>query len=109
MADKFSEDYVVADVELQLPELRTRLEKINDQIQPGERALGVDQRAKLRQLVNNPCISARMNARALKIGLCKKLRCRKFELDRLERSFMHQAIGIQFVNNQGRRLILCRT
>ena len=34
-----------------------------------------------------------MNARALKIRLREKLRFRKFELDRLERSFRHQVNG----------------
>lgn len=93
IADELSEDYAIAEAELSLPEARARFENSVGQVQAAEQALGVNDRAKLKRLVNDPFISARMNARALKIRLREKLRFRKFELDRLERSFRHQVNG----------------
>ncbi|KAF8957681.1 hypothetical protein BDZ97DRAFT_1669429 [Flammula alnicola] len=94
ISDDLSEDYAIAEAELRLPEVRERFEKAAAQVKAAENGLGVDERAKLKQLANNPFISTRMNTRALKIRLRERLRSRKFELDRLERSFRHQ------VNNQ---------
>lgn len=93
ITDELSEPYVIADTELRFPELRSRLEQIHGRIKALEHALGVDDKARLHQMINNPFISARMNARALKIRLREKLRSQKFELDRLERSFRHQING----------------
>lgn len=93
ISDECSEDYVIAEAEVSLPEVRIRFEKAATQVKAAELALGVDDRVQLKRLANNPFISARMNARALKIRLRQKLRSRKFELDRLERSFRHQVNG----------------
>ncbi|KAF8955602.1 hypothetical protein BDZ97DRAFT_1907539 [Flammula alnicola] len=90
ISDGLSEDYTIAEVELRLPEVRERFEKAAAQVKAVENGLGVDEHAKLKQLANNPFISAQMNARALKIHLRERLRSQKFELDRLERSFQHQ-------------------
>ena len=93
IADELSEDYAIAEAELSLPEARARFENSVGQVQAAEQALGVNDRAKLKRLVNDPFISARMNARALKIRLREQLRFRKFELDWLDRSFRHQVNG----------------
>ncbi|KAJ6534059.1 hypothetical protein DFH09DRAFT_1250036 [Mycena vulgaris] len=52
-----------------------------------EAALGVDDRQVLRNLVTSGYIQAWMNARALRYRLRHKLCSRKFELDRVERTF----------------------
>jgi hypothetical protein len=84
---------VVLDAENRHEATRARLAQVNATIQRRESALGVEGRGKLRKLINSPFISARMNALALKIRLRDKLRARKFELDRLERSFRQQVNG----------------
>lgn len=43
-----------------------------------------------RHLVSSPFIQLRMNALAIKTRLREKIRARKFELDRVERSFRRQ-------------------
>lgn len=87
VADKLTEAYLIAEAELQLPDLRGRLEQIATRVRSLENLLGVSDHARLKQMINNPFISACMNAHALKICLREKLRSRKFELDCLERSF----------------------
>ncbi|KAJ7071743.1 hypothetical protein B0H15DRAFT_793346 [Mycena belliarum] len=52
-----------------------------------ESALGVEEKQSLNGLVNSRYMRLRMNARALKRRLRDRLRARKFELDRVERSF----------------------
>ncbi|KAJ3725332.1 hypothetical protein C8R42DRAFT_575807 [Lentinula raphanica] len=55
-----------------------------------ESALGVDAKHQLRTLIKSPFLTKKMNARALKIRIRERLRSRKFELDRLERSYRKQ-------------------
>ncbi|KAF5374692.1 hypothetical protein D9615_008922 [Tricholomella constricta] len=84
-------DFVdIGRAEMQIADLRTQLEHAEAAIRSKERALGVDERAELRRLAGNPFIAARMNARALKMRLREKLGARKFEMDRVERSFRKQ-------------------
>ncbi|KAJ7204070.1 hypothetical protein GGX14DRAFT_368993 [Mycena pura] len=52
-----------------------------------EKALGVQEHQALHKLVKSTYIRLRMNARALKRRLRDRLRARKFELDKVERSF----------------------
>ncbi|RDB27721.1 hypothetical protein Hypma_003286 [Hypsizygus marmoreus] len=81
---------IFADAEIGLERARESLLESNRRIQVKERALGINDRDELQRLISNPYIAARMNARALKQRLRDKLRFRKFELDRLERSFRKQ-------------------
>ncbi|KAF8969035.1 hypothetical protein BDZ97DRAFT_1754964 [Flammula alnicola] len=90
ISDELSKGYAIVEAELALPEFCIHFQNLVAQVQAAEHALGVGDRSKLKQLVNNPFVSTRMNACALKIRLQEKLRCRKFELDQLERSFHHQ-------------------
>ncbi|KAF8054925.1 hypothetical protein FPV67DRAFT_1598916, partial [Lyophyllum atratum] len=79
-----------ADAEIRLRRAREELTHTNSKIRAKEAALGVRARQQLQTLVNSPFIAVRMNARALKVRLRDRLRFRKFELDRLERSFRKQ-------------------
>ncbi|THU82139.1 hypothetical protein K435DRAFT_823279 [Dendrothele bispora CBS 962.96] len=67
-------------------QLRTARQKLAQQ----ERHLGIPERRELKQLVSSPFLTKRMNALSLKIRLRQRLRTRKFELDRLERSYRKQ-------------------
>ncbi|KAF8064953.1 hypothetical protein FPV67DRAFT_1671258 [Lyophyllum atratum] len=79
-----------AHAEIGLRQAREELTHTNTKIRTKEAALGVQARQRLQTLVDSPFIAARMNARALKVRLRDRLRFRKFELDRLERSFRKQ-------------------
>ncbi|KAJ7430688.1 hypothetical protein B0H11DRAFT_2391891 [Mycena galericulata] len=70
-----------------LNQAKEKLQTCQDTVRRKEAALGVDDRHRLTNLVNSAYIQARMNARALKFRLRAKLRARKFELDRVERTF----------------------
>ena len=71
------------------------LEKTSALLRRKEIALGYIERQQLRKLINSPYLRDRMNALALKIRLRDKLRSRKFELERLERTFRKQVNGMQ--------------
>ncbi|KAE9387085.1 hypothetical protein BT96DRAFT_1005472 [Gymnopus androsaceus JB14] len=90
ITDISAEPYEVATAELELDPLREKLEKTQSVLTAKEHALGVQARTQYRHLASSPFIMHRMNARALKLRLRQKLRSRKFERDRLERSFRRQ-------------------
>ena len=56
--------------------------------------LGVDESAALVTLKSNKYLTARMNALALKQRLRDRLRQRKFEMERLERSYRNTMNGV---------------
>ncbi|KAJ7193672.1 hypothetical protein B0H12DRAFT_1207127 [Mycena haematopus] len=78
-------DVVIAEGDLEVA--RVKLTRMQATVTRKEAALGVGDRKTLRHMVKSEYIRARMNARALKYRLREKLRNRKFELDRVERSY----------------------
>ncbi|KAJ3725371.1 hypothetical protein C8R42DRAFT_575748 [Lentinula raphanica] len=90
ISDLDAEEYEIADAENQLPILEKRLSDSRLALVREERKLGVEDKATYRHLAGSPFINLRMNARAVKIRLCSRLAARKFERDRLERSFRRQ-------------------
>jgi hypothetical protein len=85
------------DVQIAIQDLdtaRAKAGKLEGSIRLKEVALGVDDRQTLKHLVKSAYIQARMNARALKYRLRHKLRARKFELDRVERTYHRKKTGI---------------
>lgn len=90
------DDLDVVDLEMAVRDLDEAMQKVaksKEALRRKEAALGVDDRHTLRNLVNSAYIQARMNARALKFRLRAKLRARKFELDRVERTFHLKKAG----------------
>ncbi|KAG6824466.1 hypothetical protein H0H92_006807, partial [Tricholoma furcatifolium] len=87
------EDFT-ADEHLELmADIRGAKEKLRDltlKIRHKESVLDVDEHAQLERLVKNPYIASRVNALAVKQRLRERLRSRKFELERVERSFRKQ-------------------
>ncbi|KAG6913221.1 hypothetical protein DXG01_008640, partial [Tephrocybe rancida] len=83
-----ADEYIEAKTELESVCLRLR--ELTAKIRDKQFALGVADRVRLEKLLNDPFLAARMNALALKQRLRDRLRSRKFELDRLERSFRKQ-------------------
>ncbi|KAF4602848.1 hypothetical protein EYR40_006066 [Pleurotus pulmonarius] len=85
-------EYEYAQAELQLELAREDLKKVKDKFQNKRRALGVSDITKLKKLLNNPYISARQNAIAVKHRLRERLQHRKFELDPIERAHRRKAL-----------------
>ena len=83
----------MATVELELETALKSLRKAHLKVTKKEDALGVDAKNQLRHLINSPFLTKKMNARALKTRIRERLRSRKFELDRLERSYRKQRSG----------------
>ncbi|KAJ3720315.1 hypothetical protein C8R42DRAFT_582613, partial [Lentinula raphanica] len=90
IASPSSEPYEIAEAELELPLLKEKFKKAQSTLSAKENNLGVDGERQYRHLASSPFITDRMNARALKIRLRQRLQARKFERDRLERSFRRQ-------------------
>lgn len=82
--------YEVATAQSELGDASKKLEKIQQSVKDKERAIGIDGRMKLDRLMNDDYRTHLVNARALKICVQEKLCQRKFERDRLERSFRRQ-------------------
>ncbi|THU99083.1 hypothetical protein K435DRAFT_659654 [Dendrothele bispora CBS 962.96] len=83
-------EYEVAAAEVDLPEVTENYEKKTETLRKKERALGVTEKSQLHHLTKSPFISKSMNARAIMMRLRERLRARKFELERLERSYRKQ-------------------
>ncbi|KAJ3818040.1 hypothetical protein F5880DRAFT_1492029 [Lentinula raphanica] len=90
LTDLSSEPYEIAEAEEELLDVKERLAKASTSLKNKETTLGIEGRAQYRHLASSPFITARMNARSYKIRLRAKLTARKFERDRLERSFRRQ-------------------
>ncbi|KAJ3712522.1 hypothetical protein C8R42DRAFT_594593 [Lentinula raphanica] len=90
ITDVDSEVYEVAEAEEKLPDLRVKLSSVQTRLLRQEQTLGVADRTQYQHLATSPFIGLRMNAHALKLRLRKCLTSRKFERDRIERSFRRQ-------------------
>jgi hypothetical protein len=95
ISDPTSLEYMVLDAENKYNTALSASERISAFLRQKERALGSIERQQLHKLVTSPYLCDRMNALALKIRLRDKLRSRKFELERLERTFRKQVNGTQ--------------
>ena len=84
----------VATAELELVTAMEVLKKAKVNVAKKENTLGVSEKHQLRSLLKSPFLAKKMNARALKIRIRERLRARKFELDRLERSYRKQRSGM---------------
>ncbi|KAG6905254.1 hypothetical protein DXG01_003939 [Tephrocybe rancida] len=82
------DEYMEAKVDLEL--VHVHLQELNTRIQDKQSVMGVNDRARLKNLTNNPFLTAQMNALALKQRLHDRLCARKFEMERLECLFCKQ-------------------
>ncbi|KAL0566289.1 hypothetical protein V5O48_015730 [Marasmius crinis-equi] len=71
----------------ELPEIKDKLVEARKKLKAKERLLGVKDTQAVRHLQNSPFLREQMKALALKTRLVALLRARKFQRDRLERSF----------------------
>lgn len=91
--DTSSAPWETATAELELETALQVLRKAEAKVKRKEEGLGVTAMQKLHHLIKSPFLAKKMNARALKIRIRERLRSRKFELDRLERSYRKQRSG----------------
>lgn len=91
----------VGDLHMQLEDLRSRRSRIITSILQKRAALGVDEQAQLSHLHKSKYLQLRMNARAIKQRIRDRLRQRKFELERLERSYRQ-------TTNSELSIVLCK-
>lgn len=94
LGDSTSESWEIVTLELELDLAVKSLRSAQTKVTKMDASLGVDERNALRHLVNSPFLTKKLNARALKTRIRERLRSRKFELDRLERSFRKQRSGL---------------
>jgi hypothetical protein len=85
----------IVDIDLQLSEYRGKSKRVADNIRKRKWNLGVSDQANLKGLRNNAYLRIRMNARAVKTRLRDRLRSRKFEVEKLERSYRRTVNGKQ--------------
>ncbi|KAE9391440.1 hypothetical protein BT96DRAFT_832067, partial [Gymnopus androsaceus JB14] len=88
--DTSSAPWETATAELELETALQVLRKAEGKVKRKEDSLGVTAKQQLRHLIKSPFLTKKMNARALKTRIRERLRSRKFELDRLERSYRKQ-------------------
>ncbi|KAF8147021.1 hypothetical protein K438DRAFT_1989989 [Mycena galopus ATCC 62051] len=86
-------DVAVANIDLETA--RAKLVNMEQNLRQKEGGLGVTEKQTLNHLVKSPYIRARMNARALKFRLREKLRNRKFELNRVERTYHRKKTDVK--------------
>jgi hypothetical protein len=79
----------------ELQEARSQREKLLAAIRRRREALGAEDRTELSRLMDDECTKLRMNALAVKKRIRDRLRQRKFELERLERSY-RQSVNSEF-------------
>lgn len=92
--DTPSEPWEAATAELELESAIQALCKAQGRVAKKENTLGVDAKHQLWTLLKSPFLAKQMNTCALKIRICERLQLRKFELDRLERSYHKQQSGM---------------
>ena len=83
----------IIDYNLQLTAARGSLSKATHALEQKKNALGVSAQTDLYLLRNNKWLQSQTNAQALKIRIRERLRQRKFELERLERSYRGSSNG----------------
>ena len=83
----------IVGVSERLQDARQHQLRLEQGLQRKKQILGVDEQADLRKLRNDAFLRLRMNALALKQRLRDRLRQRKFEIERLERSYRRSANG----------------
>ncbi|KAG2115662.1 hypothetical protein BD769DRAFT_1363277 [Suillus cothurnatus] len=77
----------IGEVNLQLVDTRSRYKKTADTLRRHRAALGTEDKVNLEKMKKDIYLTVRLNARAIKTRIRDRLRQRKFELERLERSY----------------------
>ena len=84
----------VLDITVESLECQQTCARLSALIRSKRDTLGVSEKAQLRRLKNNEFLQVKLNARAVKTRLRNRLHQRKFELERLERSYRQTLSGM---------------
>lgn len=84
-------------IDLEIEQLSADVAQIKARLKSMEKALGVEDRKRLKHLKGHPYLRARMNARALRARIQSKLVHRKFARSNLEKVYRHQVSGMYIV------------
>lgn len=82
------------DLAEQLEMTRRKRKLFQDRIRRAMDALGIDERHNLQTLIKDKFLGLRMNARAVKHRLMQRLQGRKFELERIEKTYRNVMNGM---------------
>ena len=85
------------DAEIMLNEDRASYARVKESIRCRRAKLGVGQRIALQKLKDDIFLQMKVNARAVKTQLRERLRQRKFELDRFERTYRNSLNGVSYL------------
>jgi hypothetical protein len=77
----------IVEFDMQLMDARTRRARTADILRRRRAALGIEEMSSLEKMKKDVYLTVRLNARAVKTRIRDRLRQRKFELERLERSY----------------------
>jgi hypothetical protein len=77
----------IVEFNMQLMDARTRRARTADILRRRRAALGIEEMSSLEKMKKDVYLTVRLNARAVKTRIRDRLRQRKFELERLERSY----------------------
>lgn len=91
-------DMNVSDISMRLRDAREHCTRLEDACHRKQAALGIDGRVDLMKLRQDFFLRLRMNALALKQRIRDRLRQRKFEIEKLERSYRRNANGMCTLN-----------
>ena len=83
----------ILDISVELTESQHTITRLSKLIRAKRGSLGASAKSRIRQLRDNEFLRVKLNARAVKIRLRERLRHRKFELERLERSYRQTVNG----------------
>src|ERR1700710_1341562 len=83
---------------LQLVDARSRCARTANTLRRRRAALGMEEKANLAKMKKDIYLTVHLNARAVKTRIHDRLRQRKFELERLERSYRATMTGVLIVN-----------
>jgi hypothetical protein len=87
----------VVDIGVELQETRQGCIRLQEAIRRKRAGLGVRERTTLQRIQHDAFLQLRVNARAIKTRIRDRLRQRKFELERLERSYRQAVNGKSYV------------
>jgi hypothetical protein len=96
----------MVELNLQLVDAHSRRTKVADTLRRRRAALGIGDKAELEKMKKDVYLTVRLNARAVKTRIRDRLRQRKFELERLERSY-RASINSAFIYTSLVRQISC--
>ena len=94
----------MVDFHLQLDSARAKCKRFSDTLRHRRGALGVDEEIELSKLLKSAFLGLRMNALALKQRIRDRLQQRKFEFERLERSYRNSLNEKKLHNHTGRQI-----